>query len=158
KLRDVVLQVRGLFWQRASLSFAVALANVGLTILAVPIWGLTGAAVATAIGLFAGLLASNHLLKRRAGVDVGLFYQIVARSTLPTLALAALIAVGCVQVMGSGWSGLVRTCALFLALCAGLVWVVALTQAERDGVRRRALHALRSVVGAGARSRWVRLR
>lgn len=136
-LRNVVLQVRGLYAIKARQALAVALANVAATAMLLPLVGPFGAALATAAGLLAALGLANRLLAGRGGVDVGRFHRRVLGEVAPFVVTLALAAALIARLPLTGWAGLAGMAGLYglAALAAG--WTLAASAAERAAVRQQ---------------------
>ncbi|MEM9221675.1 MAG: oligosaccharide flippase family protein [Pseudomonadota bacterium] len=157
-LRNVVLQTKGLFWAKALQSLLIALANLAATVALIPVFGIVGAASATACGLMAGLAASNWLLARRAGFEVALFYRTVAVRVAPTLVVATLWAAMIDSLAAESWAGLFAATIVYGVGAACSIWVLSLREAERAAVRSRAAGAARSALATLSAMGGLRLR
>ncbi len=148
-LRNVVLQVRGLYAVKARQGLAVALANVAATAMLLPLVGPAGAAWASAVGLLVALGLANRLLAARGGVDVGRFHRRVLAETVPFVATLALAAMLIARLPPAGWAGLAAMAGLYGLAVLAAGWTVAATAAERAAVR----HALAAVAARACRPR-----
>ncbi|MBK9669190.1 MAG: polysaccharide biosynthesis C-terminal domain-containing protein [Thermomonas sp.] len=107
-VRNVVLQVKGLYWWRAGIFLAAALINIPATVLALRHWGIVGAAVCTGTGIFAAYIGVAWVLSRKAGVPVFAYLRGVWKGIAPALLLA--VGIGAVVRAMLPDAGLVRLC------------------------------------------------
>ncbi|HEX5775286.1 MAG TPA: polysaccharide biosynthesis C-terminal domain-containing protein, partial [Caulobacteraceae bacterium] len=133
--RNMVLQVKGLYWIRAGMTLALSLLNVAVTVALIPYLGILGAAIGTGLGAALGAAAMTVLLHLRAGVDGPRMLAGVGRGLAP----AAVVCLGLGLLVNlapvSGWSGLFAKGAVFGLLCAGVIWVLGLNAGERNDAR-----------------------
>ncbi|MEM0906055.1 MAG: oligosaccharide flippase family protein [Pseudomonadota bacterium] len=145
-LRHVVLQARGLYWLRARQAMVIAFVSLSISLLLMPSLGLMGAALAYTGGLLCSLLAANHILSRRAGVQVKEFYLILARAAAPALAGACGVGLAVGAAIPANWWGLFLGTGVYGVATLTLIWKLGLTKQER--------HTLVSLVIQALPRRW----
>lgn len=75
-LRNTLLQVRGLYWYRATIVIVSSFINVILTFYFIKVSGIIGVAIATSISLVISYIATHIMLYKKAGFNLKLFYNI----------------------------------------------------------------------------------
>ncbi|SEK49861.1 lipopolysaccharide biosynthesis protein [Halomonas daqiaonensis] len=141
-VRNIVLQVKGLYWYKSAITLGMAALNIPLTVVLLKIWGVSGAAASTGLAVIAGYLVIAILLQRRVGIKMGRYWRETWRGIFP--AFAGLVAVGLVgaSYLPAGWIGLVMGSMLFAAAYLVAMLGLAATQSERDLCRRAVRGAL----------------
>ncbi len=137
--RNIVLQVKGLYWHRSLIVLTIALLNIPLTVVLLQRFGVMGAAASTGIGLLAGYACVAGLLQFKVGLDMGRYFAGLARGLAP-VALACLATGAALDrwVFG-GWAGLVVCAVVYSAIYAVLMFAFGMNPYERDLVRRVAV-------------------
>jgi O-antigen/teichoic acid export membrane protein len=146
--RNIVLQVKGLYWQRSLITAAMAVLNIPLTIWLLKIWGVTGGAIATGVAVLSGYVLIAVLLHRRVGLSMWRYWRETSRRILPLFVCLVVIGLALQPVMLPGWAGLLIGSCLFGAIYVAGVLIYAANGYERAIVRRI---LLRSVALLGLR-------
>jgi O-antigen/teichoic acid export membrane protein len=134
--RNILLQVKGLYWHRSLMILAIACLNIPLTIVLLNLWGVIGAAVSTGIGLVLGYVAVAALLQIKLGLDMGRYFRELGRGLLPVLGLCVPAGLALNHWLMGGWTGFVLCVALYTPLYVGLMLVIGMNAYERGLVRR----------------------
>lgn len=135
-VRNVVLQVKGLYWWRAGIFLVAALLNIPATLLAMRYWGIVGAAICTGAGILAAYLGVAWVLSRKAGIPIFAYWRGVWAGIAPALLLALGIgAILRVTLPESGWLALAGKVILYSVAYLGLMWGMGLAMDERSQVR-----------------------
>jgi O-antigen/teichoic acid export membrane protein len=131
-VRNVVLQVKGLYWWRAGIFMAAALLNIPATLYALQQWGVVGAAVSTGGGILAAYLAVAWVLSTKAHVPVFAYLRGVWRGIAPALLLAVCVG-GIVRqyLPDQGWLPLALKVGIYSVLYIALMWTIGLNEEER---------------------------
>lgn len=134
--RNIVLQVKGLYWLRSVLVLTIAVLNIPLTVLLIRLYGIVGAAISTAIGLLVGYVCVAVLLQVKAGLDMGRYFVGLARGLAPALLVA--VAGGAVidRFVSPGWIGLIVCAAFYTVLYVALMLTIGMNAYERRLVLR----------------------
>lgn len=134
-VRNVVLQVKGLYWWRAGIFLAAALLNIPATLLAMRYWGVVGAAACTGIGILVAYFGVAWVLSRKAGIPVFAYWRAVWRGIAPALLLAIAIGSGIqAWLPASGWLALAGKIALYSPAYLALMWMIGMRADERAQV------------------------
>jgi O-antigen/teichoic acid export membrane protein len=104
--RNIILQVKRLYWQKSAITVLLALLNIPLTILFLRIWGVLGAALSTGLAILVGYLLIAVLLKKRVGMEMGRYWMQTARGILPVAILMAVVGLIIERQMPDGWLAL----------------------------------------------------
>ncbi|WP_370236094.1 oligosaccharide flippase family protein [Brevundimonas sp.] len=148
--RNILLQVKNLYWHRSLMILAIACLNIPLTIVLLNLWGVIGAAVSTGIGLLVGYIAVAFLLQLKLGLDMGRYFRELARGLVLVLALCVPVGLALNHWMIGGWTGLFLCIALYTPVYLGLMLVLGMNAYER-GLVRRVLTRL----APGLAARWT---
>ena len=135
-VRNVVLQVKGLYWWRAGIFLAAALLNIPATIIALEHWGIVGAAVCSAAGLLSAYLGVAWVLSAKVGIHIVAYWREVWRGIGPALAIALLVG-AVIRMSGPDvdWLPLLAKISVYSIVYLSLMWAIGLNTAERDAVR-----------------------
>lgn len=148
--RNILLQVKSLYWHRSLMILAIACLNIPLTIVLLNLWGVVGAAVSTGIGLMVGYVAVAILLQLKLGLDMGRYFRELARGLVLVLALCVPVGLALNHWMIGGWAGLFLCVAIYTPLYAGLMLAIGMNPYERGLVRR-----VLTKVAPGLAARWT---
>ena len=134
-VRNVVLQVKRLFWWRACIFLVAALLNIPATLLAIRYWGVVGAAACTGAGILAAYFGVAWVLSRKAGIPIFAYWREVWRGIAPALLLAIVIGSGIqAWLPGSGWLALAGKIAVYSPAYLALMWMIGMRADERAQV------------------------
>jgi O-antigen/teichoic acid export membrane protein len=135
-VRNVVLQVKGLYWWRAGIFLAAALINIPATLLAMRYWGILGAAACTGAGILAAYMGVAWVLSSKAGIPVFAYLRGVWRGIAPALLLAAGVgAVVRTLLPDVGWLALAGKVCMYSVVYLALMWSIGMRGDERSAVR-----------------------
>jgi len=148
--RNILLQVKGLYWHRSFLFLGIACLNIPLTFVLLNLWGVVGAAVSTGIGLFLSYVAVAVLLQVKLGLDMGRYFRELAKGLLPVIALCVPVGLALNHWMIGGWTGLILCVAIYTPVYLGLMLVLGMNPYERGLVRR-----VLSKLAPGLAARWT---
>lgn len=131
-VRNVVLQVKGLYWWRAGIFLAAALLNIPATLLAIRYWGIVGAAACTGGGIFAAYMGVAWVLSHKADIPVFAYFRGVWRGIAPALLLALAVGVGIQAWLAStGWLALAIKVGVYSLAYMTSMWGIGLSPSER---------------------------
>ncbi|MBL0946725.1 oligosaccharide flippase family protein [Brevundimonas sp.] len=148
--RNILLQVKSLYWHRSLMILAIACLNIPLTIVLLNLWGVVGAAISTGIGLMVGYVAVAILLQVKLGLDMGRYFRELARGLGRVLAVCVPVGLALNHWMIGGWTGLFLCVAIYTPLYAGLMLGIGMNPYERGLVRR-----VLTKVAPGVAARWT---
>ena len=126
-----ILQVLNRYAFRGKMYFAIAAVNIVSTIFFAKWWGLTGAAVSTAVSMVigSGILMNRHYA--RVGLDVRDFWRGILRLVPPTLiAFAGGFCIRFLHLRGA-WTTLIAQIVLYTAVYCGVMWFAGMNDYER---------------------------
>jgi O-antigen/teichoic acid export membrane protein len=133
--RNIILQVKQLYWQKSAITFLLALLNIPLTILFLKIWGVLGAALSTGIAIMVGYLLIAVLLKKRVGIEMGRYWRQTARGILPVASLLTAVGLVFELRMPDGWPALAIGVLVFLLAYTLAMYRFAMADDERIMVK-----------------------
>lgn len=107
---------------RSVVYFCIAIANIGLSIPLIKSFGATGAAIGTAVSLFAGnAVFMNWYYKTRIGLDIKLFWKNIA-SFIPSILIPVVFGVGMYKLLPMN-----NTLILFLSIAVyTLIYIISI--------------------------------
>lgn len=120
--RNIVLQVKGLYWKKSRITLLMAAINIPLTIVLLKRWGLVGAALSTGIGVLLGYLLTAMLLQRRVGLSMWRYWRETSRGILPLIIILVVTGLTLEPELPQGWQGLILGTSVFT-----LIYVVTMT-------------------------------
>lgn len=135
-VRNIVLQVKGLYWWRAGIFLVAALLNIPATLFALQHWGIVGAAACTGAGILAAYLGVAWVLSRKVGIPVLGYLRDVWRGIWIALLLALCAGIPLAMWLPeNGWAALVLKITIYSVVYLCAMWLVALKPVERSAVR-----------------------
>lgn len=135
-MRNTMLQVKRLYWIRAVIVAFAAILNIGLTIILMKYLGVIGAAAASAAGILVSLPLVLLVMYQKFDFPVLSFYGRLARGILPAGILATLSGLPVAYWNFPGWGGLFVKAGCFSVIYWALVWILGLSNAEKDRFRQ----------------------
>ncbi|MBL4680830.1 MAG: oligosaccharide flippase family protein [Pseudomonadales bacterium] len=135
--RNIILQVKGLYWHKSMITFAMAAINIPLTIVLLNTFGVIGAAASTGIMVLVNYFLIAILLKRRVGLEMGLYWRETSRGILPII--AALVFAGLLgeRFLPGGWLAFIGGVLVFT-----IVYILAMTKFAASAYERALLRQL----------------
>lgn len=79
--RNIILQVKGLYWQRSAITLAMAILNIPLTLVLLQVMGVFGAALSTGVAIMMGYVLIALLLKIKVGMEMGRYWAQTGRGS-----------------------------------------------------------------------------
>lgn len=134
--RNIVMQVKGLYWYKSRITFVTAAINIPLTVLMLQVWGVVGAAASTGISIFVGYFLIAIVLKQRIGLSMGLYWRETARGILPVAAGMVVTGIVLEPFLPVGWLWLFLGAILFSASYGLMMYLFAVNDYERGLFRR----------------------
>ena len=130
-----VLQVLNKYSFRAKCMFTIALINIALTVAAVKVWGLVGAAAATAVSMLIGSgLIMNVYYHKVIGLKIGLFWKDMVKIFL-LWGICIGIGYGVSFLsLNHLWIDFLLQGILFVVIYAGLAYFFVMNENEKDRV------------------------
>jgi O-antigen/teichoic acid export membrane protein len=142
-VRNIVLQVKGLFWWRAGIFFVASLLKIGATLAALRYWGVVGAAACTGIAILLGYLGVALVMSRKVKIPICDYLRGVWRGILPALVLAGGAGAGMdLMLPAFGWGPLLEKVILFSCVYVALAWLLGVNTGERAMLREVALRRM----------------
>ncbi|WP_171006874.1 oligosaccharide flippase family protein [Shimia litoralis] len=134
--RNIILQVKGLYWQRSAITMVMALLNIPLTLALLQIWGVVGAAISTGIAVFVGYVLIALLLKLRVGMEIGRYWLETARGILPLAVVVTALGLWAERYLPGGWDALLLGGLVHLTVFGLAIYWLAASPDERVFIDR----------------------
>ena len=134
--RNIILQVKRLYWHRSAITLSMSLMNIPLTIILLKVWGVFGAAFSTGIAVLSGYVLIALLLKIKVGMEIGRYWLETARGILPiavTMTGLGLLAEG---YLPEGWIALLLGGAVYAIVYGTVIYTFAASADERAFIDR----------------------
>ncbi len=133
----VTLQnARNMHRPRSVIYFLVACANVGVSVLLIRRWGVTGTSLGTLLAVLAGHgIFMNLYYHFRIGLNVVTFWKTLLRWTIPAAGLCAACWLLIRTVSVRSWGTLLALAAGYAILYMILLWLIGLRKEEKAWVR-----------------------
>lgn len=138
--RNIILQVKGLYWLRSGITLAMALLNIPLTLYLLQLWGVLGAAISTGIAVFIGYILVSVLLKMRVGMEMGRYWLQTAQGIVPIAVVLGGLGLWAERYLPQGWNALLLGGLGYTVIFGLAVYWLAARADERafiDGILRR---------------------
>ncbi len=134
--RNIILQVKGLYWQKSAITLAMAALNIPLTIFLLQVMGVLGAALSTGIAIMLGYVLIALLLKIKVGMEIGRYWIKAGQGILPIAALLTGLGLWVESFLPSGWMPLIAGGLVYtLLFCVSVYWLGVNTE-ERAFIAR----------------------
>lgn len=134
--RNIILQVKGLYWQKSAITLAMAAVNIPLTIAFLKIWGVVGAALSTGIAILLGYLLIAVLMKIRIGMEMRRYWTQTARGILPVAVIVTVIGLITEQFLPGGWLILTLGTLLHVTVYSLAMYFLAINDSEQAFIAR----------------------
>ena len=142
-----IQNARNMHRPRSVIYFLVACANVGISVLLIRRWGVTGTSLGTLFAILAGHgVFMNLYYHFRIGLNVIIFWKTILRWTIPVVGLCGISWLLIRNIPVRSWGMLLAMAAVYAVLYIGLLWFLGLRKEEKVWVRTklvRMLHFLR---------------
>lgn len=131
-----IQNARNMHRPRSVIYFAVACANVGISILLIRRWGVVGTSLGTLFAVLAGNgLFMNFYYHRKIGLNVLTFWKAVLRWTLPAAGLCGAAWLLTRNLEIRTWGQLILSAAVYTLAYCGLLWGIGLDREEKKKIR-----------------------
>jgi len=128
----VILQAKNLQKFKTILYFAIALANVILSIIFVQYWGAIGCAIATAIAFIIGnVIIMNIYYKKKLKIEINKFWINITKMSLPLICSVLLAIFSKDYLIVSNWGLLLIACCIFSIVYFLAAWFMSMNEYEK---------------------------
>jgi O-antigen/teichoic acid export membrane protein len=134
--RNIILQVKGLYWHKSAITFVMAALNIPLTLLLMKQLGVFGAALSTGIAIFAGYILIALLLKLRVGMEIGRYWLETARGIVPLAMVLTAAGLLVEPFLPQGWLAMAAGAALHTVIFGLVLYYLAANHEERAFIQR----------------------
>jgi O-antigen/teichoic acid export membrane protein len=139
-LRNTILQAKGLYWYRSTIIFVLSILNIVLTIYLIDIWGITGAAASTGLGVLLGYIAVNMVMSYKQVINVRDYLYGLAKGIAFAFALTLSFGYLITLIPLIGWFGLIVKVFLHIILSLFIFYFVALNADEKNMINQIIKH------------------
>lgn len=129
--RNIILQVKGLYWQRSAITLAMAILNIPLTLFLLQKMGVVGAALSTGVAIMVGYVLISLLLKVRVGMEMGRYWVQTGRRILPIAAVMTGLGLWAERFLPDGWVALILSSLVYAVIFCFVIHRWAANQEER---------------------------
>jgi len=134
--RNIILQVKGLYWHKSAITFIMAALNVPLTLIMLRAMGVIGAALSTGIAILAGYFLIALLLKIKVGMEMGRYFVQTVRGIVPLAGLLTVAGLLAEPFLPQGWLSLIAGAAMYTAIYGLVLYFLGANQEERAFIMR----------------------
>lgn len=129
--RNIILQVKGLYWYKSAITFVMAALNVPLTLILLRTMGVLGAAVSTGIAILVGYFLIALLLKVKVGIEMGRYFIQTVRGIVPLAVVLTVTGLLTEPFLPQGWLPLIAGAATYAGIFGLVVYFFGANQEER---------------------------
>lgn len=134
--RNIILQVKGLYWYRASITLGMSLMNIPLTMVLLNTYGVVGAAISTAVALTLGYVLVAILLRVKVGMEMLRYWRETARGILPVALVLVGVGLWAETYIPASWGGLVVGSVLYTGVFSTAIYTLAASPDEQAFIKR----------------------
>lgn len=134
--RNIILQVKGLYWQKSAITFTIAVFNIPLTLHLLQVMGVLGAALSTGIAIMLGYMLIALLLKLKVGMEIGRYLVKTGRGIVPVAALLTAFGLWIEHFLPAGWMPLIVGGLVYTLLFCLSVYKFGVNSEERVFIER----------------------
>jgi len=140
-VRNQIMQAKDIYWQRSRVILIMSLINVVVTIVLIKVMGMVGAALSTGLGILAGYIWINEVLKQQLGLEIGRYRREMIEGMLPAMAIAGAVGWATYFIPGHSWGWFLLRAAIYATACVLSIWFIGARPSEKrmfqDTFRRR---------------------
>lgn len=129
--RNIILQAKGLYWQRSAITLGMAILNVPLTVWLLNLFGVVGAAISTGFAVTVGYVMIALLLRSRVGMDIGFYWRETARRILPLSVILTVFGLLIEGYLPHSWYVLVVAAIIHVSIFVLALYFFAANSGER---------------------------
>lgn len=141
--RNIVLQVKGLYWFKSTITICLALLNVALTLVLVPHLGLLGAAISTGIAITLNYILIAILLQVYIQIDMTKYFRETTRGIVPVAGAVMAAGFAIRPFLTPSWTVLGVGAAVLGAVYCGAIFMFAANQSEKERMKAIARRMVR---------------
>lgn len=134
-VRNIFLQVNHLYWYRAIVIFVIAIINVAVTIYAIKMWGMIGAAASTGFTVIVGYSAVNYILWIKLKINIFSYLKNLSRGILPAVLLTLIVGRQLSSESIDSWLVLIVHIILYTLLYVLLIKYIAMNDEEKQSMQ-----------------------
>ena len=125
-------------WQQSRIYAVMAVINLVLAVVLLPLLGVLGGAIAVCVAYLVRTLGFNILYRRALSLKMSVYFKTVYGRWLPTAVAAAALSMALFHVLGlKGWSGLFISGTMVVVIYALFYLALCLNKEERHSLYKR---------------------
>lgn len=134
-VRNIFLQVNHLYWYRAIVIFMIAVVNIIITIYAIKMWGMIGAAASTGFAVIMGYSAVNYILWVKLKINIFSYLKNLFKGILPVIIIALITGELFSSDSIDSWWGLLIHILLYTLFYTLLIRYIAMNDDEKQNAQ-----------------------
>jgi O-antigen/teichoic acid export membrane protein len=134
-VRNIFLQVNHLYWYRAIVIFVIAIVNVVITIYAIKMWGMIGAAASTGVAIIVGYSAVNYILWIKLKINIFSYLKNLSKGILPAIMIALVVGALLSRDIIDSWLWLLIHILLYSLLYGLFMRYIAMNDKEKQNTQ-----------------------
>ncbi len=147
-VRNIFLQVNHLYWYRAIVIFVIAVVNIAVTIYAIKMWGMIGAAASTGFAVIVGYSAVNYILWLKLKINIFSYLKNLSKGILPAIVIALSAGALLSSDLIESWWSLMIHIVLYSLFYAFLIRYVAMNDDEKKSAQALKNTLRKKLIGA----------
>lgn len=138
-VRNIILQVKGLYWHKSAITLAMAALNIPLTVVLLQSMGVFGAALSTGIAIMIEYFLITLLLKVKVDMEMGRYWVETGRGIAPIAVAVTALGLLAEPYLPGGWVPMLAGGAVHVGLFSVAVYHLAATPDERAFIKEMGL-------------------
>ena len=134
--RNIVLQVKEIYWYRSMTIVIMAIVNIVITLVLLPHYGVVGAAIGTGFALLVGYIILGSVLQLKVGVSFARYLAGVYGATLPVNMVLVGFALWVVDKFTLTWLSFATAVIIYTIIYVFMTYSMLLNSEERQLIKR----------------------
>lgn len=134
--RNIVLQVKEIYWYRSMTIVIMAIVNIVITLVLLPYYGVVGAAIGTGLALLVGYIILGSMLQLKVGVSFARYLAAVYGATLPANIVLVAIALWVIDKFTLNWLSFATAVVVYTIIYVLMTYSMLLNSEERQLIKR----------------------
>jgi len=134
--RNIVLQVKKLYWYKSLITLSMAVVNIALTVILINKVGVFGAALSTGVVIMMSYVMVAFLLKIKVGMQIGRYWVETSRGIIPVAAVLTALGLYVERFLLEGWAPLVVGGVVYAIIFCILTYCLGANKSERNYIKK----------------------